>query len=75
MGAMQGILMSTAKRRPTRKRALANPPPELLRIPQRITAAALRTACTHTLRSVYHMLHKFQVRPVTRHGIMSLANV
>lgn len=45
-----------------RKRALANPPPELLCIPQRATTAALRAACTQTLRSTYRMLQKFQVR-------------
>ena len=44
-----------------RKRALANPPAELLCVPQRTTKAALCTACAHTLRGVYHMLHKFQV--------------
>ena len=45
-----------------RKRALANPPPELLCIPQRATTAALRAACTQALRSTYRMLQKFQAR-------------
>ncbi len=44
-----------------RKRALADPPPELLYLPQRTSTAALRTACTQALRRVYRMLKGFQV--------------
>ena len=44
-----------------RKRALADPPPELLCLPQRVSTAALRTACTQALRRVYRMLKGFQV--------------
>jgi hypothetical protein len=57
----QGSAKSAPKRRPTRKRALASPPPELLCVPKRTTTAALRTLCSQALRGVYHMLHKFQV--------------
>lgn len=59
----QGAAKSAVKRRPMRKRALANPPPELLCIPQRTTTAALRTACAQALRGVYRMLQSFQARP------------